>query len=356
MASLQGSIKDFGVADILQLLSQQQKSGVLLVERDKETAEVYFANGDLVDVKTPKDIDRLGEMLVKSAFVTAEQFGYALERQKNTLEHICSILLAQGHLSREHYERLILTYAYEVFYEILQWRTGTYRFVAQPVTRESGIVQLPSLESLLLDVLRMIDEWPEIKSVISSFDMMFENNYAALPDLDADEGRVCALVDGQHSVQDIIDASVLGSFYACKTLVQLLERGAIRLLSKRAEKKVNDQNALFRTGINIAACCCIFSIAALIVFQPGSFLESTIPVVCPLRGQHAELQQAFIRDEAAKLEKALEVYRLTSGKYPETLRELVDRTIFTEKDIASIEKHAIAYTKTRGAYDIKIGP
>ena len=354
MPSLQGSIKDFGVADILQLLSQQQKSGILLVENDRQTAEIYFSNGALVDVKCPQDTDRLGAILVKSSLVTAEQFGQALEKQKNTFEHICGILLAQGIISRENFERIILTYTYEVFDEILKWHTGTYRFVAQTVSRESSLVKLPGLESILLDVLRMIDEWPEIKSVISSFEMLFENNYAALPDLDADEGRVCSLVDGQRSVQDIIDASVLGSFYACKTLVLLLERGAIRLLSKRAETKADNQNMLSRAGISIAACSCLAGIVALIVLLPGSFVESTLPVVCTLRGEHTALQQAFISDEAAKLEKALEIYRLIIGKYPETLQELVDRTILSEKDIAGIERHAIVYSKTTGSYEIHV--
>ena len=357
MSSLQGSIKDFGAADILQLLSQQQKSGVLLLEHDRETAEIYFSNGHLVDVKSPKDTDRLGAMLVKSTLVTAEQFGQACEKQKNTLEPICSILLAQGILSRENFERIILTYTYEVFYDILQWHTGSYRFVAQPVTRESSLVQLPGLESILLDLLRMIDEWPEIKSVIGSFDMLFENNYAALPDLDSDEERVCALVDGQRSVQDIIDASLLGRFYACKTLVRLLERGSIRLLSKRAETKVDNKNTLARAGISIASCCSLVGVVALIFFLPGSFLESTLPVIRLLRCEHTTaLQQAFVRDEAAKLEKALEIYRLITGAYPETLRELADHRILSKQDIAGIQRDAIVYIKARGAYDINIGP
>ncbi|MCX5901255.1 MAG: DUF4388 domain-containing protein [Proteobacteria bacterium] len=356
MSSLQGSIKDFGAADILQLLSQQQKSGVLLLEHDRETAEIYFSNGHLVDVKSPKDTDRLGAMLVKSTLVTAEQFGQACEKQKNTLEPICSILLAQGILSRENFERISLTYTYEVFYEILQWHSGTYRFVAQTVTRESSLVQLPGLESILLDVLRMIDEWPEIKSVIGTFDMLFENNYAALPDLDSDEERVCALVDGDRSVQDIIDASLLGRFYACKTLVRLLERGSIRLLSKRAETKVDNKNMLARAAISIASCCSLAGVVALIFFLPGSFPESTVPVLRLLRCERTALQQAFVRDEAAKLEKALEICRLITGTYPETLRELADHRILSKQDLAGIERDAIVYIKARGAYDIHIGP
>ncbi len=356
MTSLQGSIKDFGVADILQLLSQQQKSGILLVENDRLTAEIYFSNGTLVDVKTPKDTDRLGAILVKSSLLTAEQFRQALEKQKNTFDHICSILFAQGILSRENFERIILTYTYEIFYDILQWHTGTYRFVAQTVTLESSLVQLPGLESILLDVLRMIDEWPDIKSVINSFDMLFENNYAALPDLDPDEERVCALVDGKRSVQDIIDASVLGSFYACKTLVLLLERGAIRLLSKRAETQDDNKNIFSRAGISIAACGCLAGVVALIVFMPGSFLESTVPVFGLQSGENTALQQAFVCDEAMKLEKALEIYRLTTGSYPETLKNLSDQRILSAQDIVRLQKYAIAYSKTKGSYAIKIGP
>lgn len=356
MTALQGSIKDFGVADIFQLLAQQQKTGVLLVAHDKETAEIYFLNGDLIDVKTAQDTERLGAILVKSALVPAEQFRQALEKHNTTLEHICTVLLAQGLLSRGNFERIILTHIYEVIYEMLQWHTGTYRFIAQTVTRTSGLVQLPGLESILLDVLRRIDEWPEISSVISSFDMLFENNYAALPDLDSDEERVCSLVDGQRSVQDIIDASVLGSFIACKTLVQLLELGAIRLLSKRAEAKVDTGNLLPLAGMGIASCCWLAAVAALMLFLPGSFLESTFPVVRLLRWEHTPLQQAFVSAEATRLERALEIYRLITGSYPETLRGIADSGILSKQEIASIERHAIVYKKTGGSFDITIGP
>jgi hypothetical protein len=222
--------------------------------------------------------------------------------------------------------------------------------------RTSGLVQLPGLESLLLDVLRRIDEWPEIKSVIGSFDMLFENNYAALPDLDSDEERVCALVDGRRSVQDIIDASVLGSFIACKTLVQLLERGAIRLLSKRAEKKADTGNLLSRAGIGMISFGWLAAVAALLLFLPGSFLESTFPVVRLLRWEHTPLQQAFVRDQATRLERALEIYRLITGAYPDTLRSIVDQGILSQQEIDSIQRHAIVYKKTGGSYDIAIGP
>ena len=73
--ALEGRIVDFGVADILQLISQQQKTGVLIVERKDDSIEVLFWNGMIISAhpiaKAEKEL--LGEKLVKSGLITVEQ-------------------------------------------------------------------------------------------------------------------------------------------------------------------------------------------------------------------------------------------------------------------------------------------
>ncbi len=76
--SLEGKLKDFGIADILQLLAQQQKSGLLLVERTSESAEIYFLNGLVIETRSSQHSDRLGEMLIRGGYVTREQVNAAL--------------------------------------------------------------------------------------------------------------------------------------------------------------------------------------------------------------------------------------------------------------------------------------
>jgi hypothetical protein len=352
---LQGSIKDFSVADILQLLSQQQKTGVLIVQNDKKTAEVYFSNGEVVEVKTPNDDDILGAMLVKSKTVTEDQLKQAREIQKNSIEHVCSILLRQGPLNREHYEHIITTYSYEVFYEILQWRSGTYQFVVEKTASHSSVV-LPGLESILLDVLRMIDEWPEIKKMIRSFDMIFDNNYSVLEDLDADEERICALVDGRRSVQDIIDAGLLGSFYTCKALVQLLERGAIRLLSARADTGAGRKNILPQAASVAAACAGLAAVVALVVLLPGSVLESTLPAAALFQQRGSAVHQSVVQDDILKIERALDIYFFKTGKYPDRASDLAEAAILTPDDLSFLADNAIVYEKARGSYEIKARP
>ena len=88
--ALEGKIVDFGVADILQLISQQQKTGVLIVERRDDSIEVLFWNGMIICAhpiaKAEKEL--LGEKLVKSGLITAEQLERALDFQENNLQHL----------------------------------------------------------------------------------------------------------------------------------------------------------------------------------------------------------------------------------------------------------------------------
>ena len=349
---MKGSIKDFSVADILQLLSQQQKTGVLIVENDKKTAEVYFHNGEVAEVKTPKDNDILGAMLVKSKTITDDQLKHAHEIQNDTLEHICSILFRQGALNRENFEHIITTYAYEVFYEILQWRSGTYQFVVQKTVSQASVI-MPGLESILLDVLRMIDEWPEIKKVISSLDMLFDNNYAALDDLDPDEERICALVDGSRSVQDIIDAGLLGRFYTCKALVQLLDRGAIRVLSGRADAGADKKNIFSQAATTVVACAGFVTMAALVLVLPGSLFESMLPAAALPLQRTSALHQSAVQDDIVKIEKALDMYFFKIGKYPDRASELVEAKILSADDLVALTGNAIVYVKAQGSYELR---
>lgn len=352
MAALQGSIKDFSVADILQLLAQQQKTGILIVEKDGRNIEVYFSNGEILEVITPSDNDILGSMLVKSHTVTEEQLTQALEVQKNSVEQICRILHRQGLLSREAHEHIFTTYAYEVFYEILQWRSGTYRFVVED-TASRVSVELPGLESILLDVLRMIDEWPEIKKVIASMDMLFDNNYSELEGLDAEEERICALVDGRRSVQDIIDAGLLGRFYTCKALVQLLERGAIRLLSDRVKAGAGRKNIVSQAAAAVASVVGLAAVIAVVLLAPGSLVDRLVPSAA-LQQPGSALYQSAVRDDLARIENALGMYFFKFGDYPDRALTLVSAGILTTDDLSSLTDHAIDYVKAHGSYELMI--
>src|ERR1700677_4117053 len=102
--ALNGTLKDFGIADILQLIGQQQKTGVLYIKSKTEEVEVSFLDGQVVRAlsKTRQSRELLGTMLVNSGVLTEGELGEALEIQKRTLKRLGDILVAEGRVSADH--------------------------------------------------------------------------------------------------------------------------------------------------------------------------------------------------------------------------------------------------------------
>ena len=66
--ALQGTLKDFGIADILQLIGQQQKTGTLHLRNKDQEVHVGFKDGSIVKAEsaTRKKKDLIGSMLVRA--------------------------------------------------------------------------------------------------------------------------------------------------------------------------------------------------------------------------------------------------------------------------------------------------
>ena len=66
--ALQGTLKDFSLADIFQLIGIQRKTGVLTLKSAQETATVAFVEGQVVgaDSTLRRLEDRLGTVLAKT--------------------------------------------------------------------------------------------------------------------------------------------------------------------------------------------------------------------------------------------------------------------------------------------------
>jgi len=93
--ALKGTLKDFSLADIFQLIGIQKKTGVLTLKSEKEVVTVSFVEGSVVsaDALHRRLEDRLGTVLVKSGRITETQLQEALRIQKNTLKRMGSILV-----------------------------------------------------------------------------------------------------------------------------------------------------------------------------------------------------------------------------------------------------------------------
>src|SRR5262245_5947393 len=101
--ALQGTLKDFSLADIFQLIGLQKKSGVLTLKYGSEVLTASFLEGSVVAADSlPKRMeDRLGMVLVKSGQITETQLQSALKLQKQTLKRLGTVLVEQKYIGQE---------------------------------------------------------------------------------------------------------------------------------------------------------------------------------------------------------------------------------------------------------------
>jgi len=318
--SLEGKLKDFGIADILQLLAQQQKTGILLVERGNDAAEIYFLNGLVIETRSSQHTDRLGEMLIRGGYVTRQQVDAALDRQGDSFDYLGKLLVRDGLIQHEVLQQALQTQMLETFFDILQWRDGQYRFITDKFKKEGVLDTIPGIQSILLDVLRMIDEWPAIAKIIPSFQMVFTLAEAHTPDdIEIDELPVYQLIDGRRSVQEIIDGSLLGRYAACKILAELLQDGIIRHVGR---KETGEQARSFSLSALVFGPGAYILLSAIIVIAmvlPSGFPSTVLPIMFrPFHFVDTYIDRMHMR----RISYGLEAFYLKNSRYPKSLTEL----------------------------------
>ncbi|MBI2002420.1 MAG: DUF4388 domain-containing protein [candidate division NC10 bacterium] len=232
--ALEGTFKDFHIADIVQLIGLQRKTGTLGVESEEDTLSMIFQEGAVVWAQSTRLSweQRMVQLLVPQGLLTLARLQEALALQRETGKKLKAILAEKGFLPQKEWDRVLSVEVEEAMYRVFRWRTGRYRFVSQPsVEVADGTIGPRGAESLLMEGIRRVDEWPRLRENIPSPAMVFRIGSRAgqlhPKQIEPGEVRMLDLVDGKRTVQELMDASGLGEFEAMRGLAALAEAGAI---------------------------------------------------------------------------------------------------------------------------------
>src|SRR5213593_1520332 len=174
--ALEGTLRDFSLADIFQLIGLQRKTGVLTLRSKDDTVTVTFLDGKVVgaDSLSHRLENRLGHVLMKSGLLTQDQLNRALEIQKETLQRLGFILTHYGIISAEALKHAVQLQILQIVYRLFRWKDGDYHFSQETtIEYDRDNVAPITAESILMEGARMIDEWPIIEKRIRSYDMVF---------------------------------------------------------------------------------------------------------------------------------------------------------------------------------------
>jgi hypothetical protein len=362
--ALEGTLRDFSLADIFQLIGLQRKTGVLTLRGKDDTVTVTFLDGKVVgaDSLNRRLENRLGTVLMKTGFLTQDQLNRALDIQKETLQRLGFILTHYGIISQESLREAIQLQIMQIVYRLFRWKDGDYHF-SQETTIEydrDNVVPITA-ESILMEGARMIDEWPIIEKRIRSYDMVFRKKLtdqeivvsgdADEIDFDGDitrsrrrglsdkirisqeEKSIYDLVDGTMTVSDIVEVSRLSEFDTNKALYELLTRDLIEEVRGEsaaavlAQSTPVDEIEVAETPVPLPLV--LFLVLLALASLATSFrnpLNRITPFLGGLTGV-GETRKAISLQRINAIGQAVDKFHDTRGQLPFELKELVPHYI-----------------------------
>jgi len=363
--ALEGTLKDFSLADIFQLIGLQRKTGVLTLRGKDDTVTVTFLDGKVVaaDSLNKRLENRLGNVLVKIGTLTQDQLNKALEIQKETLQRLGFILIHYKIISQEALRSALQQQILNIIYRLFRWKDGEYHFSQETTIEYDQENVIPiTAESILMEGARMIDEWPIIEKRIRNYGMVFRKKAIAqeivvvsaddVDEVDFDdepgpkkkkkaaesnaikiseqENGVYLKVNGKNAVGDIVETSNMSEFDTCKCLYELLTRDLIEEVRREAPAaKATAEVAVDQTAdveippVPLPLLVVLAAIAiGFLVFMFKNPLNTFVPV-----GREAsaisELKKAVSLRRIEAISDGIQAYYLATGKMPAQLTDIV---------------------------------
>ncbi len=250
--AIEGPLRELALSDLLQMLEQSCKTGVLTVRSDglPHPAAIRFERGSVVGAELPDRLGRLGNALVKAGKLTESQMEQALsEQQSGPRRRFGSILIEKGWVSEEDVRRSLQFQIQETICELVRWQSGYFRFeeVSEP---DAGHVEVRlSVQSLLMEAMRRIDEWSAIESRIPSLDvvprLITDADEEHQPDLDLtpEEWEFLGCADGSRTLRTIAEELARSEFDVAKTAYALSTTGVVEITRNGGRTKSGSQPA-----------------------------------------------------------------------------------------------------------------
>ncbi|MGC3996185.1 MAG: DUF4388 domain-containing protein [Anaeromyxobacter sp.] len=349
--ALKGTLRDFGIAEILQLIAQQSKSGVLHLESREDKIHIAIAEGSVVRAEATgrRASERLGQMLVRAELITEQELDHALELQRRTLRRLGDLMVSMRYISQDALREITALQTTETVYRLFHWKRGTYEFEPGPVDWDKETVTPLRAESVLMEGFRRVDEWPMVRQRVPSLATTFVQKRSLeegagsgegqeeLATLGGNERRVHELATAGRTAEKIVDLSRLGEFEACKALATLVNLGYLEAIAPAGRAHAvgvyaQDWGARLRTGA-LRAVATVLIAAALAGI--AYWLDERRAAV--ERGQVAvedlAPERLLARHRVERFRTALEIYRVERGEYPETLDALVKAGISAPDDV-----------------------
>ena len=242
--AIEGPLQDIGIHDVFQLLDLARKSGRLSVRSTARGNEgrVYFDKGAVIHATMRDNPHTLGALLKKAGKVTDAEMEKAAKAQREGDGRLLGeILIANGIVTRRDIEKYMRLQIENVVFDLFSWNEGTFSFAdgSDDEVKMDALIRV-SIESLLMEGARRIDEWSRMNDKIPGAHVVprlaeVKEETDAYLDLHPSEWEVLSLIDGRHSLRDIAVELTVSEFEVAKTVYGMLTTELIEIAPQETE-------------------------------------------------------------------------------------------------------------------------
>jgi CheY-like chemotaxis protein len=246
MAKIRGEVRVLGLANLFQALSMAKCEGYLSVFLDTQRKVIQFGPGGMRLVSAgARRSHPLGEILIRTGKITREQLDTILAQQRQTGRRLGEVVAKLGILSEADIENALREQISEEIYDLFAWTDATFEFAeasGAPPPPDGGPLSELTLDanvmSVMVEAARRADELARIQTAIPDVRLIAERLDKPVPldDPELDRAALEALlplIDGERTVERLIQDSLFPKFTVLRTLYGLVQKGAIKLRDRR---------------------------------------------------------------------------------------------------------------------------
>ncbi len=260
--ALRGNLKDFSLPDVFQLVQLSGKTGVLRIVRSDTEGSIWFRDGDVFFAQSNWRHELLGQRLVSAQRITPAALTRALEihESEGGARRLGEILVGEGYITQQVLEAFVQEQIEDTIFDIMRWDEGDFDFETLPEVVHEDIGLSVSVENIVMEGSRRLEEWNRIKKKVPSADMVFK--MATAPgegtfeiSLKPIEWNLLLLVDGTRSVSELAVEVHSTDFDVARIIYGLFSAGLLevpgeeeveRLRAERAERDARREKARAR--------------------------------------------------------------------------------------------------------------
>ena len=360
--ALRGSLDDFNIVNILQMIKLENKTGRLSLNELDDQVNISFDDGKIVYAEGTAENDekRLYSTLLSNGLIRPDDWKAIETEHENRLTPYWDIL--QRYVNHQVLSELINRQVVDNVYYALRWSKGTYEFTPmKSVTYNKKTMPQRDVDGMLMDGVHVADMWAKVSSDMPGMDTYVEKNIMGEVDTDStfdntdnvkekgefngsleheiltargvtltdQETAVLSIIGAGKTIQDILYSARQSQYDSLQACQSLLKAGIIKEVKPSDQSQTSEDESKYSLG-GLGA---ILIIAAIIL---GGLVYQLVS--WPAGRAVSESGSAKVMDHMAekglkKIEHAIKIYIALNRNYPNSLDDLVSSGVLQASDI-----------------------